>query len=56
MHPKHGFKLQAEAIRGCNLDQIVAITMVTHARASGGGVPEASLPLPAGLVHPVCTA
>ena len=49
-------KLQAEAIRGCNLVQIAAITMVAHAWASGGGVPDASLLLPAGRVHPVCMA
>jgi hypothetical protein len=33
-----------------------AITMVTHARATAGGDPDASLPLPAGRVHPVCIA
>ncbi len=54
IHPEHCCKLQAEAIRGCNLDQIAAIAMVTHARAIGGGVPDASLLLPAGRVHPVC--
>jgi hypothetical protein len=54
--PEHCYKLQAESIRGCSLDQIAAITMVAHARASGGGVPDASLLLPAGRVHHVCMA
>ena len=45
--PDNSYRLQADAIRGCNLDQIAAITMVTHAHASGGGVPDASLLLPA---------
>ena len=54
IYPDNSYRLQADAIRGCNLDQIAAITMVTHAHASGGGVPEASLLLPAGRVHPVC--
>ena len=54
MHPEHCHKLHAEAIRGCNLDQIAAITMLAHAPATGGGVPDVSLLLPAGCVHPVC--
>ena len=54
IHPEHSCKLQADAIRGCNLGQIAAITMVAHAPATGGGVPDASLLLPAGRVHPVC--
>ncbi len=29
-HPEHCCKLQAEAIRGCNLVEIAAIAMVTH--------------------------
>jgi hypothetical protein len=53
MHPEHCHKLHAEAIRGCNLDQIAAITMVAHAPATGGDVPDASR-LRAGRVHPVC--
>ena len=36
----HCCKLQAEAIRGCNLVQIAAITMLAHTPATGGGVPE----------------
>ena len=56
MHPEHCHKLHAEAIRGCNLDQIAAITMVAHTHASGGGVPDACLLLPAGRVHSVCMA
>jgi hypothetical protein len=43
IHPEHCCKLQAEAIRGCSLVQIAAIAMVTHARAIGGGVPDACL-------------
>jgi hypothetical protein len=54
IYPDNSYRLQADAIRGCNLARIAAITMVTHARASGGGVPDASLLLPAGRVHPVC--
>jgi hypothetical protein len=54
MHPEYYYKLHAEAVRGCHLDQIAAITMLAHAPATGGGVPEASLLLPAGRVHPVC--
>ncbi len=54
IHPVHCCKLQAEAIRGCNLDQIAAITMLAHTPATGGGVPDPSLLLPAGRVHPVC--
>ena len=54
IYPEHCCKLQAEAIRGCNLVQIAAITMVAHAWASGGGVPDACLLLPAGRVHPAC--
>ncbi len=50
------YRLQADAIRGCNLAQISAITVVTRARATGGGVPDACLLLPAGRVHPVCMA
>ena len=54
MHPEHCHKLHAEAIRGCNLDQIAAITMGMHARASWGGFfLDVSLLLPAGGVHPV---
>jgi hypothetical protein len=56
IRPEHCCKLQAEAIRGCNLVQIAAITKVAHAWASGGGVPDACLLLPAGRVHPVCMA
>ena len=56
IHPEHCCKLQTDAIRGCNLAQIAAITMVAHAWASGGGVPDACLLLPAGRVHPVCMA
>jgi hypothetical protein len=41
--PDNCYRLHAEAIRGCNLDQIAAITMVTHARATGGGVSDVSL-------------
>ena len=52
----NSYRLQADAIRGCNLAQISAITVVTHARATGGGVPDVSLLLPAGRVHPVCLA
>ncbi len=54
IYPDNSYRLQADAIRGCNLDQIAAITMVAHAHATGGGVPDASLLLPAGRVHPVC--
>ena len=36
MHPEHCYKLHAEAIRGCNLDQIAAITILAHAPATGG--------------------
>jgi hypothetical protein len=56
IHPEHCYRLHAEAIRGCNLDQIAAITMLAHVPATGGGVPDASLLLPAGRVHPVCMA
>ena len=56
IYPEHCCKLQAEAIRGCNLARIAVITMVAHAHATGGGVPDASLLLPAGRVHPVCLA
>ena len=35
IHPEHCCKVHADAVRGCNLAQIAAITMVTHARASG---------------------
>jgi hypothetical protein len=42
MHLQHCYQLQAEAIRRCKLDQIAAITVVTHARATGGGFPDAS--------------
>ena len=56
IHPEHCYMLQAEAIRGCNLDQIAAITRLAHAPATGGGVPDASLLLPAGRVHPLCMA
>jgi hypothetical protein len=54
MYPEYCYRLHAEAVRGCNLDQIAAITMLAHAPATGGGVPDASLLLPAGRVHPVC--
>ena len=54
--PDNSYRLQADAIRGCILAQIAAITMVAHAWASGGGVPDACLLLPAGRVHPVCIA
>ena len=54
IYPDNSYRLQADAIRGCNLAQIAAITVVTHTRASGGGVPDACLLLPAGRVHPVC--
>ena len=56
IHPVHCCKLHADAVRGYNLDQIAAITMLAHAPATGGGVPDASLLLPAGRVHPVCMA
>ena len=56
IYPDNSYRLQADAIRGCNLAQISAITVVTHARATGGGVPDVSLLLPAGRVHPVCLA
>ena len=56
IYPDNCYRLQADAIRGCNLAQIAVITMATHARASGGGVPDVSLLLPAGRVHPVCLA
>ncbi len=54
IHPEHFCKLHAEAVQGCNLNQIAAITMLAHAPATGGGAPDASLLLPAGGVHPVC--
>ena len=54
IYPDNSYRLQADAIWGCNLARIAVITVVTHARASGGGVPDASLLLPAGRVHPVC--
>jgi hypothetical protein len=41
MHPEHCHTLHAEAIRGCNLVQVAAITMVTHERATGAGFPDA---------------
>jgi hypothetical protein len=56
MHLQHCDQLQAEAIRRCKLDQIAAITVVAHARAPGGGFPDASQLLSAGRVHPVCIA
>ena len=56
IHPEHCCKLHADAVRGCNLDQIAAITMLARAPATGGGVPDASLLLPAGRVHPGCMA
>ena len=56
MHPEHCYKLHAEAIGGCNLDQIAAITVLAHAPATGGDVPDACLLLPAGRVHPLCMA
>ena len=54
IYPDNSYRLQADAIRGCNLAQISAITVVTHAPATGGGVPDVSLLLPAGRVHPIC--
>ena len=42
-YPGDCYKLQAEAVRGGDLDQIAAIAVVTHARAIGGGVPDACL-------------
>ena len=54
IYPDNSYRLQADAIRGCNLARIAVITMVAHAPATGGGVPDASLLLPAGRVHPVC--
>ena len=56
IYPDNSYRLQADAIRGCNLARIAVITMVAHAPATGGGVPDASLLLPAGRVHPVCIA
>ena len=56
IHPVHCCKLHADGVRGCNLDQIAAITMVAHTHASGGGVADACLLLPAGRVHYVCMA
>ena len=56
IYPDNSYRLQADAIRGCNLGQIAAITMLAHTPATGGGVPDASLLLPAGRVHPVCLA
>ena len=56
IYPDNSYRLQADAIRGCHLAQISAITVVTHAPATGGGVPDVSLLLPAGRVHPVCLA
>ena len=53
-YPDNSYRLQADAIRVCNLALIEVITMVAHAHATGGGVPDASLLLPAGRVHPVC--
>ncbi len=35
IHPEHCHKWHAEAIRGCNVDQIAAITVVAHAPAHG---------------------
>ena len=54
--PDNSYRLQADAVRGCNLARIAVITVVTrtHARATGGGVSDACLLLPAGRVHPVC--
>ena len=54
IYPDNSYRLQADAIRGCNLARIAVITMVAHAHATGGGVPDASLLLQAGRVHPVC--
>jgi hypothetical protein len=51
VHPNHSHKLQAEAIWGL-LTSFRSV--VSHARASGGGVPDASLLLPAGGVHTIC--
>ena len=51
IYPDNSHRLQAEAIWGL-LTSFRSV--VSHARASGGGVPDASLLLPAGGVHPVC--
>ena len=51
VHPNHCHKLQAEAIWWL-LTSFRSV--VAHAHASGGGVTDASLLLPAGGVHPVC--
>ncbi len=56
IHPEHCCKLHTDAIWGCNLDQIATNAMVTHARAIGGGIPDASLLLPAGRVQLACIA
>jgi hypothetical protein len=56
IYPDNSYRLHADAVRGCNLDQIAAITMLAHAPATGGGVSDVSLLLPAGRVHPVCLA
>ena len=53
VHPNHGHKLQADAIWGL-LTSFRSV--VTHSRATGGGVPDVSLLLPAGRVHPICLA
>ena len=53
VHPNHGHKLQADAIWGL-LTSFRSV--VTHSRATGGGVPDASLLLPVGGVHPACMA
>ena len=53
VHPNHGHKLQADAIWGL-LTSFRSV--VTHSRATGGGVPDASLLLPAGGVHHACMA
>ena len=34
IYPDNSYRLQADAIRGCNLAQIAAITMVTHERTN----------------------
>ena len=54
IYPDNSYRLQADAVRGCDLARIAVITMVALTRASGGGVPDANLLLRAGRVHPVC--
>ncbi len=56
IYPDNSYRLQADAIRGCNLARTAVITMATHAHATGGGFPDARLLLPARRVHLVCIA